>query len=312
MKILVTGSNGLLGQKLVYKLKARKDISLIATARGGNRLRDTQGYLYDDLDITNRENVESVFQRHRPDVVINTAAMTNVDACETEREACWLMNVTAVDHQVNALSHISEADASYKPHFIHLSTDFIFDGTHGPLTEDEKPNPLSYYAESKLAAEKIVMASRIDWAIARTVLVYGIVDNMSRSNIVLWVKSNLSQGKPINVVDDQFRTPTLAEDLADGCILIAEKHAKGIYNISGSDFMSILDLARTVADYYGLDKSLIKPSKSADIKQPAKRPPVTGFIIDKARRELGYNPHSFKDGISILEKQINEIESGKK
>jgi dTDP-4-dehydrorhamnose reductase len=188
-----------------------------------------------------------------------------------------------------------------------LSTDFIFDGTHGPLDEDEQANPLSYYAESKLAAEKIVQGSSLHWAIARTVLVFGIVDNMSRSNIVLWVKSNLEQGKIINVVDDQFRTPTLAEDLADGCILIAEKKAKGVYNISGKDFYSILELAIVVAEYYGLDQSLIKPSKSADIKQPAKRPPITGFIIDKAVNELNYRPHSFVEGIKILQDQINAM-----
>ncbi|MBA3663560.1 MAG: NAD(P)-dependent oxidoreductase [Bacteroidetes bacterium] len=307
MKILITGSNGLLGQKLVYKLRNSTTITCIATARGENRLVKTDGYLYETLDITNSENVTEVFTKHLPDVVINTAAMTNVDACETEKEACWAMNVTSVDYQVKTLEKLKQKNSGYNPHFIHLSTDFIFDGTRGPLDEDEKPNPLSYYAESKLAAEVIVQSSLLDWAIARTVLVYGIVDNMSRSNIVLWVKSNLEQGKKINVVDDQFRTPTLAEDLADGCILIARKKAKGIYNISGKNFYSILELAQVVADYYGLDKSLINPSKSADIKQPAKRPPITGFIIDKAVKELGYNPHSFVEGIKILEDQIREM-----
>lgn len=307
MKILITGSNGLLGQKLVYKLRNKAGITCIATARGDNRLVQREGYLYESLDITNKEQVQQVFAKHLPEVVINTAAMTNVDACETEREASWLMNATAVAYQVQTLETLKQSNANYNPHFIHLSTDFIFDGTHGPLDENEKPNPLSYYAEGKLEAERIVQASTLDWAIARTVLVYGIVDNMSRSNIVLWVKSNLEQGKTINVVDDQFRTPTLAEDLADGCILIAEKRATGIYNISGKDFYSILELARVVADYYGLDKSLIKPSKSADIKQPAKRPPITGFIIDKAKRDLGYNPHSFTEGIKILEEQIKLI-----
>jgi dTDP-4-dehydrorhamnose reductase len=307
MKILITGSNGLLGQKLVYKLRNRTDVTCIATARGNNRLAKQDGYSYDVLDITDSENVNQVFSKYLPDVVINTAAMTNVDACETQKEACYAMNVTAVDNQVKALEILKNKNPNYHPHFIHLSTDFIFDGTHGPLDENETPNPLSYYAESKLAAEKIVQASALDWAIARTVLVFGIVDNMSRSNIVLWVKSNLEQGKVINVVDDQFRTPTLAEDLADGCILIAQKRAKGIYNISGKDFYSILELANVVADYYKLDKSLIKPSKSADIKQPAKRPPITGFIIDKAKKDLGYNPHSFTEGIKILEEQINEM-----
>ena len=307
MKILITGSNGLLGQKLVYKLRNKKGVECIATARGANRLVQQEGYTYASLDITDKKNVEEVFSRFLPDVIINTAAQTNVDACETDREGSWLMNATAVGYQVDALQELKRKNKNYNPHFIHLSTDFIFDGTHGPLDEEEKPNPLSYYAEGKLEAEKIVQASSLDWAIARTVLVYGIVDNMSRSNIVLWVKSNLEQGKVINVVDDQFRTPTLAEDLADGCILIAEKRAKGIYNISGKNFYSILELANVVADYYGLDKNLIKPSKSADIKQPAKRPPITGFIIDKAKNDLGYNPHSFTEGIKILEDQIKAM-----
>lgn len=307
MKILITGSNGLLGQKLVYKLRGQNNITCIATARGENRLVKKDGYTYEPMDITSEGNVKTVFSKYLPDVVINTAAMTNVDACETERHACWELNVDAVDYQVKALEELQSQHKGYKPQFIHLSTDFIFDGTHGPLDEEAVPNPLSYYAESKLEAEKIVQASSLHWAIARTVLVYGIVDNMSRSNIVLWVKSNLEQGKKINVVDDQFRTPTLAEDLADGCILMAEKKAQGIYNISGKDFYSILELARKVADYYQLDKSLINPSKSTDIKQPAKRPPITGFIIDKAKRDLGYNPHSFEEGIRILEDQIVEM-----
>lgn len=307
-KILITGSNGLLGQKLVYKLKSKPNIYCIATARGENRLVDKSGYEYCPMDITNIEDVKSVFSTYMPDVIINTAAMTNVDACESDKVGALLLNTTSVQFQVSVLEELKKENPGYNPHFIHLSTDFIFDGTHGPLDENEKPNPLSYYAETKLDAEKIVQSSSLEWAIARTVLVYGIVDNMSRSNIVLWVKQNLEQGKTINVVDDQFRTPTLAEDLADGCILIAEKRATGIYNISGKDFLSILEIAHLVADYYKLDKSLIKPSKSEDIKQPAKRPPITGFIINKAKRDLGYNPHSFTEGIKFLEEQLKAMD----
>jgi dTDP-4-dehydrorhamnose reductase len=305
MKILITGSNGLLGQKLVYKLRNRNNITCIATARGANRLVEQTAYLYDEMDTTNETQVKAVLAKHFPDVVIHTAAMTNVDACESEKEACDKMNVYAVKHIVDALTELKKKNAGYDPQLIHLSTDFIFDGTHGPLTEEEKPNPLSYYALSKLKAEQIVQTSSLHWAIARTMLVYGIVDNYSRSNIVLWAKQNLEQGKNINVVDDQFRTPTLAEDLADGCILLAEKKAQGVYNISGKDFMSILELVYRVADYYKLDKSLIKPSKSADIKQPAVRPPKTGFIIDKAKKDLGYNPHSFEEGIKMMDEQMS-------
>jgi dTDP-4-dehydrorhamnose reductase len=124
---------------------------------------------------------------------------------------------------------------------------------------------------------------------------------------VLWAKGALEKGKPINVVDDQFRSPTLAEDLADGCILAVDHNATGIYNISGKDQFAIIDLVREVADHYGLDKSLINPVSSETLNQPAKRPPVTGFILDKARRELGYEPHSFKEGMALMDAQIKAM-----
>jgi dTDP-4-dehydrorhamnose reductase len=309
-KILVTGSNGLLGQKLVYALLKRKDVQLIATAVGPNRLLQQQGYVYQSMDITNIEEVKKVFSEHLPDVVINTAAMTNVDACETKREECWKLNVTAVENMISVLEEMSVRNPqsiirNYKPHFIHLSTDFIFDGMKGSsYTEEDKPNPLSYYAESKWASEQVVMKSKLKWAIARTIIVFGIVDNMSRSNIVLWAKDALTKGQNINVVDDQFRSPTLAEDLADGCIRIADKGATGIYNLAGPETFSILELVYRVADFWKLDKSKVNPSKSATLNQPAKRPPYTGLIIDKARKDLGYNPHSFEEGLSLLDAQL--------
>jgi dTDP-4-dehydrorhamnose reductase len=297
MKILVTGSNGLLGQKLTDLYKTKADIELIATAKGANRYPEKTGYTYQSMDISNSDEVKSVLESHKPNVVINTAAMTNVDACESEREACDKLNVDAVKYLVSECNAIGA-------HFIHLSTDFVFDGTHGPVMETEKPNPLSYYGRSKHIAEMIVMENSVSWAIARTVLVYGIVQDMSRSNIVLWAKNNLEQGKSLNVVGDQFRTPTLAEDLAKGCALIAENKAKGIYNISGKDYMSVFDLVYRVADFWKLDKSLLNISSSEGIKQPAKRPPITGFILDKAIKELNYQPHSFEEGLKIMDEQL--------
>lgn len=303
-KILITGSNGLLGQKLVYALVARGTFDVIATSKGENRLLRKEGYTYVPLDITSRDEVFAVFEKHLPDVVINTAAMTNVDACETQKEACWALNVTAVQHMIDACNHLAEIDPVINTHFIHLSTDFIFDGAAGPYKEDDQPNPLGYYALSKLESEKLLQASHLRWAILRTIIVYGIVDNMSRSNVVLWAKDALTKGQKINVVDDQFRSPTLAEDLAEGCILAAEKGAQGIFHVSGKDTMSILELVYRVADFWKLDKSLVTPSKSDSLNQPAKRPPRTGFIIDKAVRELDYRPHSFEEGLAILDAQL--------
>lgn len=299
-KILITGSNGLLGQKLVYALKNRSDVQTIATALGANRLIDQQGYIYESMNIADQENVETIIKKYQPDVIMNTAAMTNVDACESKRDECWTLNVSAVEYMIDAIKKYSP-----QTHFIHLSTDFIFDGEKGSAyTEEDVPNPLSYYALSKWEAEKRVQSSGIKWAIGRTIIVFGIVDNMSRSNIVLWAKDALSKGQKINVVDDQFRSPTLAEDLAQGCILIADKGATGIYNLAGPDTFSILELVYKVADFWKLDKSLVSPSKSNTLNQPAKRPPRTGLIIDKAKKDLGYAPHTFEQGLEILDEQL--------
>lgn len=296
--ILITGANGLLGQKLVELLVQESTVDLIATARGENRLPNTAGYRYVSLDITQSNEVNTVFDTYQPDVVIHTAAMTNVDTCETDQTGCELLNVTAVAYLIDACQ-------KHDTFLCHLSTDFIFDGADGPYTEEATPNPISIYGASKLRAEKLIEASSIRWAIARTVLVFGIVSDMSRTNIILWVKKSLEEGKQINVVTDQFRTPTLAEDLAIGCWLIAQKEAQGIFNISGSDFLTPYEMAIKTANFYGLPTELIKQADSSTFSQPAKRPPRTGFILEKAIRELGYQPRTFDEGIAIMSKQIN-------
>ena len=296
MRILVTGSNGLLGQKLTKLLQEDDEVHLIATARGKSAVKIHRGE-YHSLDVSSREDLAEILRLTKPDVIIHTAAMTQVDDCENQREACWKSNVEAVEYLVDCCT-------AWHIHLIHVSTDFIFDGTHGPLDENATPNPVNFYGESKLAAENIIRESTVCWAILRTVLVFGITHDLSRSNIVLWVKKNLEQQHPIQVVNDQWRTPTLAEDLALGCYLAAKKRAKGIYNISGKDFLSPYDIAIKTADFFQLNKSLIKATDSSQFKQPARRPLTTGFIIDKARKELGYEPHSFEEGLEILAKQI--------
>lgn len=299
MKVLVTGSNGLLGQKLIEKLANRSDVQVIATARGENRLPFKEGYTYASLDISNQENVDEVFETYKPDAIIHGAAMTNVDQCETEKEECWKLNVTATEYLLAAAE-------KHNTFFLHVSTDFIFDGADGPYTEEGVANPVSFYGWSKYAAEKLVIHSKVKWAIARTVLVYGIAHDMSRSNIILWVKGSLENGKSINVVNDQWRTPTLAEDLADGCILIVDQKAEGIFNISGKDLLNPYQMAIMTADYFGLDKSLINEVDGTKFKQTAKRPAKTGFVLDKSISVLGYNPKNFKEGIEFLANQLQE------
>lgn len=298
MKILVTGSNGLLGQKLIAALRTDPAVQLIATSRGADRTPEPLADRYRAMDITQRADVDEVIDEVRPNVIIHTAAMTNVDACELDAEACHLQNVVATGYLIDAAER-------HGSHFIFLSTDFIFDGQNGPYSEADRPAPLSIYGQSKLDGERMVATSGLDrWAIARTIIVYGIAEGLSRSNVVLWAKGALEKGSPINVVDDQWRMPTLAEDLADGCIRIAKQGATGIFHLSGPDGMSILELVQRVAAYFDLDASIVSRVSSESLGQPAKRPPRTGFILDKARKELGYSPHSFENGLAVLAAQL--------
>jgi len=250
------------------------------------------------MDITSKEEVEEVMQKYKPQVVINTAAMTNVDSCEDDRDNCWNINVTAVDY-------LLEESIKHQSHFVQLSTDFVFDGANGPYKETDAPNPLSYYAKSKLASEELVVKSGYtNTAIARTIIVFGTGDNLSRGNLVLWAKGALEKQSPINVVDDQFRAPTLADDLAKGCILIVEKNATGIFHLSGPETMSILEIVKRIGKYYSLSTDCVTPIKTSTLNQTAARPPKTGFVIDKARRELGYSPLSLEDSLAFLAEQI--------
>jgi dTDP-4-dehydrorhamnose reductase len=298
MKILITGSNGLLGQKLVYLLKTKNNVECIATARGENRINNKQGYIFETLDLTNHENVISIISKHQPDCIIHTAAMTNVDECELKPDECRLNNITATANIVDACKGLNT-------HLIYISTDFVFDGTAGPYSEEDTPNPLSIYAKSKLDAEKIVSESGHPFSILRTMIVYGITDDVQRSNIILWTKNSLEQGKDIRVISDQFRGPTLAEDLALACYEAANRKATGIYHVSGREVISIIDIAHKVADYFGLDKKYIHPVSTAELNQPAKRPLKTGFVITKAEHDLDYHPRSIDEGIRIVNEQIN-------
>ena len=295
--VLVTGSNGLLGQKITEKIVKEGGVKLIATAKGANRYPVADGYVYVEMDILNPQEVRSVVEQYRPDAIIHTAAMTNVDTCETEKELAYQLNVAAVQ----TLIDVCEA---FDIQLVHLSTDFIFDGAAGPYDEEAEPNPLSYYGQTKLEAEELLKKSKIKWAILRTIIVYGIVSDMSRSNIVLWAKGALEKGSPLNIVNDQWRMPTLAEDLADCCLLAVEHDAQGVFNVSGKDMMSISELVARVADFWGLDKSLINEISAATLNQAAKRPVRTGFILDKAMTQLHYQPHSFEEGLAIVDEQL--------
>ena len=297
MKVLITGSNGLLGQKLIHKLREDDAVELVATSIGENRVSEKEGYSYISLDITNENELKKVIMFENPEVIINTAAMTNVDACEDQKEKCDIINV-------NAVKYLSDISTKINAHLIHISTDFIFDGENGPYSENDIPNPLSYYGLSKLKSETVLLESNCKWTVLRTIIVFGVAEHLSKGNIVLWAKEALEKGDSLNIIDDQFRAPTLAEDLADACILSFKKEKFGIFNASGKDIMSIYDMVERIAKYYNYSTDQLNRISTAKLSQKAVRPLKTGFILDKSIKELGYNPHSFEESLKIINEQL--------
>ncbi|MGB0165460.1 MAG: SDR family oxidoreductase [Luteibaculum sp.] len=300
MKILVTGANGLLGQRLI-QLCLDKKIEVYATGKGESRLHGLSGVSYKSVDITDAGDVKKILDEVKPDAVVNTAALTHVDDCEKNREL-------AVDVNVNAVKILAEACLERDVYLCHISTDFIFDGEQGMYSEEDEPNPVNFYGETKLMAEEVLHCyPKLKCSILRTILVFGFVPNLTRTNIILWLNDTLAAGKPVNIVTDQFRTPTFADDLAAACLSACELKAEGIYNVGGSEYISIYDLAQRVARVFGHDKNLITPVQSERFSDKAPRPPKTGFSNAKAREELKYTPHSLNAALEKLKLQIQDF-----
>ena len=301
-KIVVTGANGLLGQKLVNMFSAISAYEVIAIARGEDRNDTASIYRYMNIDLTDFNAVAEKINKVKPHIIVNAAAMTNVDECEDKREQCDLINVELVKELV----HLSEKHQSY---LVHISTDFIFDGKNGPYKEEDEPNPLSYYGLSKLKSEKIIQESTLNYSILRTVLVYGIVDNMNKSNLVLWLKESLENKKEVTIIDDQFRMPTFVDDLAQACFSAIDKKAQGIFNVSSCELLSIYDMALEIAKTFDLDDSYVKRISTEELNQKAKRPAITGFDLRKSNKILKIPLVTFAENLQVFKNQLSTIQS---
>lgn len=297
-RILVLGSNGMLGQRTIKFFSKFPMIEILASSVEDKSLynSDLIDSNYVKADLTKREEVKNLILDFYPDIIINAAAFTNVDLCETERELAWKINVKGIEY-------ISEAARIIDAHIIHISTDYIFDGTKGPYNENDAPNPLSYYGRTKLASENVLKMSGILFTIFRTNVLYGAPGN-GKIDFVQWVVNKLKNNEEISIVNDQINNPTFVDDLVRAINQVIEFKKYGIYNIGGREFLSRFDFTLRIADYFNLNKSLIKSIKTEDLKQPAKRPLKSGLITIKAESQFGFKPVSIEESLAIMKTEL--------
>lgn len=298
MRIFITGSNGFVAQKFceISKLGLPSH-AILGVSKSSNRNPNLADSDFLQLDLADFEALSAALQQFAPTHILHTAAITSVEACKQDKSLADLMNVQLT-------SFLAYYCKNKSAHLTFLSTDFVFDGKEGPYIESAPTNPVNAYGQTKVEAEQRIIQSEADAAILRTILVYGVIADPNRSNLVLWAKKQLENNQTIRVVSDQWRMPTWVDDLAKACLLAMQKNAVGIYHISSTAMYSILELVEQVAQHWNLDRSLITPISADEIGQATNRPRATGFILDKAKRELGFSPTSFADSLLIIDKQL--------
>jgi dTDP-4-dehydrorhamnose reductase len=280
--VLITGANGLLG-RVLSSILSDCGFSVISTGKGADVLKGQRGCVYEQMDVTVQQNVEYVLSKYNPDCIINAAALTDVDACEKNHDLCLSVNTHSISYFIPFLK---QNDV----HLIHVSSDFIFDGSCGPYKEDDPCDPINYYGVSKLEAEKLIINNNLKYTILRTSLLFGKIDD--KFNFVTWVKSNLENGSKLNIVDDQYRTATFVYDLADVILKVIQKEKYGVYHVSSGEVLSIYQIVCNIAKCYGLDASMINRIKSKELNQFARRPLNSGLLIKKAIKDFNFKPRT--------------------
>lgn len=288
MKIFVTGGAGLLGTKLIEI--GKREFEVFSSVRN---LIKSEGCNFVQFDITERNKVFDALERIKPDIVFHTAAITDVDYCETHHKEAWDINV-------NGTRNIAEACQKNNIKMAYISTDYVFDGINGPYTENDVPNPINFYGRTKLEGENIVKELK-NFIIIRSTVLYGW---HNKENFLTWVIKNLKENKKINVVNDQYGTPTLADNCAEALISLFKGEKTGIYNVSGKDLVNRFSFALKIAEKFGLDKNLINPISTKELKQPAARPMRAGLIVNKIEENLNIKMLKIKEALDIVKSQM--------
>ena len=287
MKIIILGANGFIGRRILNRLYPNHQV--LACSLHPDILPE-EGYRFETIDMLDYTAMTTLLNDFQPDVIINASALSVVDYCEQHPEEAYAMNVTTV-------KHLAEYSRAHACRLIHLSTDFVFDGSSSiAYTETDTPNPVNYYGKTKQWSEEVIEQLCTDYAVARVEVVYGLPYPKQHGNIVHLVKTRLEDGQGLRVVSDQFRSPTFVEDIAWAIEKLLSNQYQGIYHICGGETLSVAEIAFRAAKFFNLDTSLIEPITTEAMNEATPRPPFTPMSVEKAQQAFGYQPSALEEG----------------
>ncbi|OLB91166.1 MAG: hypothetical protein AUH25_03315 [Thaumarchaeota archaeon 13_1_40CM_38_12] len=302
-KLLIFGISGLTGYKIAKNAIQKYDVFGTFNVRNV-KLDNSTAY---KLDLTNKEEVTKVFHEIKPDLVVNTTALHNVDYCEENKDSATKVNTEAV-------KTLYENSEKFGSRLIHISTDYVFEGkNNSPYSERDEALPLSYYGRSKLDGEKILENSR--HVVVRPSVVYGwtplefagITSSSGKPmNFALWVLTKLNKNEPLKIVTDQFASATLADSLAESILKIASSDKSGLYHVSGLSCESRYSFTVKLAEKFGYDTKSISPITSGGIVQKAKRPAYSCLNCEKATKEFALRLLTTDEAMDVMKNQVEK------
>jgi len=251
------------------------------------------------LDLTDLEKLLNVISKRKPDAVIHTAAYTDVDGCEINKDLAWKVNVEAT-------KHIAMASAKIGAHVTYVSTDYVFDGKKGLYSEEDQPHPISHYGYTKLKGEESIREHSKEWCITRTSVIYGWGPKY-KLNFATWIINNLEQGKEVKILTDQYVSPTLNTNLAEMLLEIAERKIAGSLHTAGARRVSRHEFAVKLAEVFNLDMDLVKPAKMDEMSWKAKRPRDSSLNVSKALTLLSQKPLEPNQALEMMRKEPSRL-----
>ena len=294
-KILIVGAEGQLGRVLQNGLSPM--FNVIATTRYPSESSKRKRFVQ-KLDITDIESIQNIIKTESPNIIINCAAITNVDECERNRKIAYDVNVGGVKNLVKACSKNVK--------IIQISTDYVFDGAKGPYDENDPTYPINYYGRSKLEAENFLKGSLVDYTIIRASVLYGSQLN-EKPNFFTWVYNSLKSNTPINAVTDQVSNPVWLQTFIDTILNAIIYKVIGIYHLGSDDYLSRYEFAVLIAKTFNLNQDLINPVDSKSVPFLANRPQNSGLKTDKIVKELNVKTLSTSDSLNFIKHNFNTI-----